>query len=100
MLLYLALIVSYLRHRMFHPDLLLVGAECQVRWSWEKESETRIISFAPEPIDGSSFDEYGWSDEVFMHLPDMRSLLSFIHHGKGVGHQFVSATLVYADIAE
>lgn len=100
MLLYLALIISYLRHRMFHSDLLLVGAECQVRWSWETKVETRIISFAPEPVDNSPFDDYGWSDEAFMHLPDLRSLLAFIYHGKSVGHQFTSANLIYADIAE
>lgn len=71
-----------------------------MRWSWETECETRIISFAPEPVDNSPFDEYGWSDEVFAHLPDLRSLLAFIRHGRGSGHQFVSANLIYADIAE
>jgi hypothetical protein len=71
-----------------------------VRWSWETKSEARIISFAPQPVDNSLFDDYGWSDEAFMHLPDLRSLLVFIRHGKSEGHQFASANLIYADIAE
>lgn len=100
MLLYLSLLISYLRHRMFHSELLLVGAECNVRWSWEMQGDTRIISFAPEPVDNSPFDDYGWSDEAFMHLPDVRSLFGFIHYGKSVGHEFASANLIYADIAE
>jgi hypothetical protein len=100
MALYISLIISYLRHSLFHSEMVLVGSECNVRWSWESTPEIRIISFAPERVDNSPFDDYGWSDEAFMNLPDLRSLLRFIQHGKRNGHEFASVSLIYADIAE
>jgi len=101
MALYIALIISYFRHRFFHKELLLVGAECNVRWAWEYEPQIRIVSFAPEPVDNSPFDDYGWSDEVFTHLPNgIVGILRFIKYGRGAGHSFAGVSLIYASIAE
>lgn len=101
MFLYLSLIISYLRHAVTQPNMLLVGAECRMQWvRWEPQMSVRIISFAPEPVGGSLFDEYGWSDEVFLRLPNFSGLLRFIWNNRSRGCSFSGVNLIYADIAE
>jgi hypothetical protein len=97
--LYLSLLISYLRNSLFHSDLLLVGAECHVRWEWQDEPDLRIISFAPEPEGDCPFDDYGWH-EAFAHLNGLPALMRFIRHGRRMGHEFVSVKLCYGIIAE
>ena len=100
MLLYLSLLISYFRNRLFGHEWL-VGADCVVRWSGDTGNDSFIISFAPEPDIHTRFDDYGWSvDETFMYLPDIRSFLTFIHDCRRMGHQFTNAQLIYAFTAE
>lgn len=100
MLIYLSLIISYYQHRFFQPSSLLVGAECFMRLRWEPTPQRRIVSFAPEPVDNSFFDEYGWSDEVYVRLRNVYELISFIRDSRHKGCLVLDATLIYADTAE
>jgi hypothetical protein len=98
---YFSVLMSYIRHALFHRDLILVGSECRVRWSWERTPSVRVISFAPEPMEPCDFDMYGWSlDSVFMHVPSMWQMLSFVRRRSNEGHSFVSVSLIYASLSE
>lgn len=100
MLLYLALLISYLRNRLFHKEWL-VGAECGMRWSSQTEVDNFAVSFAPEPDRHAKFDDYGWSvDETFLYMKNLRDLLTFLRDCERMGHELVTAELVFAVIAE
>jgi len=44
---------------------------------------------------------YGWSlDSVFMHVPSMWQMLSFVRRRSNEGHSFVSVSLIYASLSE
>ena len=86
---------------MFHRELLMVGAECVVLWSSQEAHDSFIVSFAPEPDVHAKFDDYGWSsDDAFLYMKNLRDLLAFIYECHGMGHRFITAELVYADLAD
>lgn len=100
MLLYLSLLISYLRNRLFGSEFL-VGAECEVRWKSETGVDKFIVSFAPEPDSHAKFDDYGWSvDETFLYMKNLRDMCTFLHDCKRVGHEVITAELAYAIVAE
>lgn len=98
--LYLSIIMSYLRHALFHRDLILVGAECHMSQA-DKDEKVLLISFAPVPVDKSSFDDYGWSDETDMHLPKVSHLIGFLRQARRLGgDRPVKTSLLYASLLE
>lgn len=98
---FISLLISYVKHSLMHDDMVLVGSECSVRWAWEESTETRFISFAPEPVDNSDFDDFGWSmDSVSAHVPNLRGLMSFMRSGAQQGHEFQNVSLIYAYVAD
>lgn len=100
MLLYLSLLISYLRNRLFR-DEWLVGADCVVRWSGEIGNDTFVVSFAPEPDRHAKFDDYGWAvGEPFLYMKNLRDLISFLHDCKRMGHQVIKTELAFAVVAE
>ena len=100
MLLYLSLLISYLRNRLFGNEWL-VGADCSMRWSSQTEVDNFIVSFAPEPDRHAKFDDYGWAvDEPFLYMKNLRDLILFLHDCKRMGHQVIKTELAFAVVAE